>query len=47
VLVLHPGRIVERGPARQVLRQPQDPYTIQLLEAVPNPFVRPGNHVTR
>lgn len=47
VLVLHHGRVVERGPTRQVLRQPQDSYTIQLLEAVPNPFVRPGNHVTR
>jgi peptide/nickel transport system ATP-binding protein len=46
VLVLHHGRVVERGPTRQVLRQPQDPYTIQLLEAVPNPFVRPGTHVT-
>ncbi len=47
VLVLHHGRVVERGPTRQVLRQPQDSYTIQLLEAVPNPFVRPGNHVIR
>jgi ABC-type glutathione transport system ATPase component len=46
VLVLHHGRVVERGPTRQVLRQPQDPYTIQLLDAVPNPFARPGNHIT-
>jgi peptide/nickel transport system ATP-binding protein len=46
VLVLHQGRVVERGRTAQVLRQPQDPYTIRLLEAVPNPFVRPGNHVT-
>jgi peptide/nickel transport system ATP-binding protein len=47
VLVLHQGRVVERGRARQVLRHPQDPYTIQLLEAVPNPFARQGSHVTR
>jgi peptide/nickel transport system ATP-binding protein len=47
VLVLHDGRVVERGPTRQVLRQPQDPYTIRLLEAVPNPFARHGSHVTK
>jgi peptide/nickel transport system ATP-binding protein len=46
-LVLHQGRVVERGPTRQVLRQPQDGYTIRLLEAIPNPFGRPGSHVTR
>jgi peptide/nickel transport system ATP-binding protein len=42
VLVLHQGRVVERGPTGQVLRRPQDPYTIQLLEAVPNPYARPS-----
>ena len=41
VLVLHQGGVVERGPTGQVLRRPQDPYTIQLLEAVPNPYARP------
>ncbi|MBO0822660.1 MAG: ABC transporter ATP-binding protein [Actinobacteria bacterium] len=44
VLVLHAGRIVERGATSQVLRHPRDHYTIQLLEAVPNPFVRPGTN---
>lgn len=42
VLVLHHGRIVERGATSQVLRHPQHEYTIRLLEAVPNPLARPG-----
>lgn len=41
VLVLHAGRIVERGATSQVLRHPQHEYTIRLLEAVPNPHARP------
>ena len=42
VLVLHHGRIVERGATSQVLRHPQHDYTIRLIEAVPNPYARPG-----
>ena len=34
VLVLKDGWVVEYGPAEQVLRVPQDPYTRQLLAAV-------------
>ncbi|WP_432540882.1 ABC transporter ATP-binding protein [Kineococcus sp. SYSU DK002] len=37
VLVLHAGRVVERGPTAQVLQHPTDPYTVSLLDAVPNP----------
>ncbi|WP_442928411.1 ABC transporter ATP-binding protein [Microbacterium sp. LB16] len=37
ILVLHSGRVVERGETAQVLQHPEDPYTIQLLDAVPNP----------
>ena len=35
VLVLKNGRVVEYGPSEEVLRRPQDPYTRQLLAAVP------------
>lgn len=35
VLVLHHGKIVESGPAREVLENPRDPYTRELLAAVP------------
>ncbi len=38
ILVLNQGRVVERGPTKQVLQSPQDEYTIQLLDAVANPF---------
>ena len=35
VLVLHRGKIVESGAARKVLEDPHDPYTRELLAAVP------------
>ncbi|WP_377639143.1 ABC transporter ATP-binding protein [Oryzobacter terrae] len=38
VLVLHEGRVVERGPTLDLIRQPKDDYTRKLLDAVPNPF---------
>ncbi|MBD8661393.1 ABC transporter ATP-binding protein [Frigoribacterium sp. CFBP 8754] len=37
VMVLHDGAVVERGATAEVLQRPTDPYTIQLLDAVPNP----------
>ncbi|WP_447647912.1 ABC transporter ATP-binding protein [Microbacterium forte] len=37
ILVLNGGRVVERGETSQVLQHPEDPYTVQLLDAVPNP----------
>ena len=30
------GRIVEVGPAREIVRNPQHPYTKALLSVVPN-----------
>jgi oligopeptide transport system ATP-binding protein len=37
VVVMHRGRLVERGSADQVLSSPQEPYTQKLLASVPQP----------
>ena len=36
VAVMHHGRIVEHGPVRAVLKNPQHPYTRVLLDALPS-----------
>jgi peptide/nickel transport system ATP-binding protein len=38
LLVLSQGKVVERGPTREVLQHPKHDYTARLLDAVPNPF---------
>jgi peptide/nickel transport system ATP-binding protein len=38
ILVLHHGRVVERGATKDVLQHPKDDYTVQLLDAVANPY---------
>lgn len=38
VVVLNHGEVVEQGPSLQVIRNPKDSYTRELLAAVPNPF---------
>ena len=42
ILVLNQGRVVERGPTKQVLQHPTDKYTVRLLDAVANPFAADG-----
>ena len=37
VIVMRSGRIVEQGPSKQVLGNPQDAYTRELLTAIPHP----------
>jgi peptide/nickel transport system ATP-binding protein len=35
ILVLNKGKVVEHGPAKQIITQPRDEYTRLLLEAIP------------
>jgi peptide/nickel transport system ATP-binding protein len=41
LIVLQEGRIVEHGPARQVLQYPAHEYTRRLIDAVPRPAGHP------
>ncbi|MFG6402771.1 ABC transporter ATP-binding protein [Microbacterium sp. P04] len=36
VVVMHRGRVVEQGPAQQILEHPQHPYTQSLVAAAPS-----------
>ncbi|MEL7978289.1 ABC transporter ATP-binding protein [Isoptericola sp. F-RaC21] len=40
IMVLHHGQVVESGGTTQVLRFPEDAYTTQLLDAIPQPARR-------
>ena len=42
ILVLNQGRVVERGQTKHVLQHPTHKYTVQLLDAVANPFAADG-----
>jgi ABC-type glutathione transport system ATPase component len=41
-IVMHRGKLVERGPTAQVLDDPQDPYTQRLRASVPRPGWKPS-----
>ncbi|ACB97022.1 ABC transporter ATP-binding protein [Beijerinckia indica] len=41
VHVMHQGRIVESGPAREIIHHPREAYTRLLLGAAPRPRLRP------
>jgi peptide/nickel transport system ATP-binding protein len=43
ILVLHHGRIVERGVTKDVLQHPSDDYTVQLINAIANPYTEPAS----
>jgi oligopeptide/dipeptide ABC transporter ATP-binding protein len=45
VMVMYLGKIVETGPAEEVFRNPQHPYTKALLSAIPH--FEPGQQSTR
>jgi ABC-type glutathione transport system ATPase component len=44
-IVMHQGRIVERGPTARVLDHPQEPYTQLLRASVPTPGWKPRRRV--
>ncbi len=46
-IVMQQGAIVERGPTRRILEQPEHPYTKALLASVPGPGWRPARAAAR
>ena len=48
VIVMYAGRVFESAPARELFRNPQNPYTRSLLGCTPDPAQRvPPSHDSR
>jgi oligopeptide/dipeptide ABC transporter ATP-binding protein len=41
--VMYAGRLVEQGPAHEVLQRPTHPYTAALLDSIPEPGIPRGS----
>ena len=46
VVVMYAGKVVEQGPVRSVLRDPQNPYTAALLRSMPGAVAGRGDRLT-
>jgi oligopeptide/dipeptide ABC transporter ATP-binding protein len=46
VVVLYAGHVVEQGTVRQVLKDPQHPYTVALLQSLPGVAAATGGRLT-
>ncbi|MBI2237284.1 MAG: ABC transporter ATP-binding protein [Actinobacteria bacterium] len=47
IAVMHGGEFVEHGPTEEILRAPREPYTRQLIAAVPRMPTPDGGGVAR
>jgi oligopeptide/dipeptide ABC transporter ATP-binding protein len=47
VAVMYLGKLCEVGPVRDIYRQPLHPYTLALLDSIPDPAPRTGKRETR
>src|SRR5829696_4704973 len=47
VAVMYAGKVVERGPVKEIFSSPQHPYTEELLESIPLLGMRYSNHALK
>jgi len=45
VAIMYLGKVVEYGPVREILNNPRHPYTVNLLQAVPQLGKTAGQHL--
>ncbi|PMR70662.1 ABC transporter ATP-binding protein [Halomonas heilongjiangensis] len=46
MLVMYAGRVIEQGPTREIINDPQHPYTQGLMNALPQ-MATPGSHLNQ